>query len=193
MSVIDNKFIRHNQKLHDPRERCHGTVAAGQCPYNKVENSDYCPMHGGNKGQIAHNEEVTRNYRLMRWQRRVEEFADNDQVKSLREEIGILRMMLEEMLIKCTDTTELLLYSHRISDLAMKIEKLVVSCDKLENRMGLLLSKRAVLQLAGTYVNIINTYISDPDVIEQISEQMMVATMAIDNPLSSKEETALLK
>ena len=180
---MDNKFKRWNISEQHPKERCEATVTNGQCPYTKAEGTNYCPMHGSNSGRIAKQQETIRNYRLARWQQRIDEFADNDQIKSLREEIGILRMMMEEMLIKCTDTTELMLYSHRISDLAMKIERLVVSCDKLENRMGLLLSKRAVLQLAGTYVNIINTYVTDPDVIEQISHEMLEATRIIDNPI----------
>lgn len=178
--MIDNKFKKWNSKTDHPKDRCEATVTQGQCPYTKAEGTNYCPMHGSNSGRIARQQETIRNYRLARWQQRINDFADNDQIKSLREEIGILRMMMEEMLIKCTDTTELMLYSHRISDLAMKIERLVVSCDKLENRMGMLLSKRAVLQLAGTYVNIINTYVSDPDVIEQISNEMLEATRVID-------------
>jgi hypothetical protein len=181
--MVDNKFTRWNDKIHHPRERCEGVCKSGPCPYIKAEGTNFCPMHGSNSGRIARNEETQRNYRLNRWQQRVEDFADNDQIKSLREEIGILRMMMEEMLIKCTDTTELMLYSHRISDLAMKIEKLVISCDKIENRMGLLLSKRAILQLAGTYVNIINTHVADPDIIETISEEMLEATKLIENPV----------
>lgn len=180
MPTIDNKFVRHDIKIHEPIERCEGTVKTGQCPYNKYNGSNYCAMHGYNNNETLRKQEITRNYRLQRWKQRINDFADNDQVKSLREEVGILRMMMEEMLNKCTDTTELLLYSHRISDLAMKIEKLVISCDKLENRMGLLLSKRAVLQLAGTYVNIINTHVEDPEVIEQISEKMLIATQQLE-------------
>ena len=188
MPVTDNKFVRHNYLIHKLDERCEATVKSGQCPYCKAEGTSYCPMHGSNSGRNAHTAEVIRNYRLQRWKSRIDEFADNDQIKSLREEVGILRMMMEEMLNKCTDTTELLLYSHRIADLAMKIERLVISCDKLENRMGMLLSKSAVLQLAGTYVSIINTYVKDIDVIEQISVEMLEATKAIDSPMVSETE-----
>jgi hypothetical protein len=182
---MDNKFLRWNVNEHEPAIRCIATVKSGQCPYVKDNNTDYCPMHGANKGVIKANGEVRRNYQLRRWKNRVDSFADNDQIKSLREEIGILRMVMEELLNKCEDSTDLLMTSHRIADVAMKIEKLVVSCDKLENRMGLLLSKRAVVQLAGEYVQIINNYVSDPDTIERISEEMICATERIDNLGSS--------
>jgi hypothetical protein len=177
---MDNKFTRYNDKLHHPNERCISTVKAGQCPYCKVEGTDNCPMHASNKNVIAHNEEVKRNYQLGRWKQRINGFADNDQIKSLREEIGILRMVMEEIINKCEDSTDLLMASHRISDVAMKIEKLVVSCDKLESRMGQLLSKRAIIQLAGEYVQIINNFVSDPETIEQISEGMLNVTQKLD-------------
>lgn len=177
---MDNKFTRWRDKNNHPNERCIATVKTGQCPYCKIDHTDYCPMHGSNKGSIAQNEETKRNYQLRRWKNRVNDFADNDQIKSLREEVGILRMVMEEILNKCEDSTDLLMASHRISDTAMKIEKLVVSCDKLENRMGQLLSKRAVVQLAGEYVQIINNYVTDPDTIEHISEEMIDATKRID-------------
>jgi hypothetical protein len=66
----------------------------------------------------------------------------------------------------------------------MKIEKLVTSCDRMENRMGLLLSKDSVLQLASTYVQIINNYVADPALIEQISDEMVAATEQIEGPTS---------
>ena len=181
MTVLENKFTRWDVDKHHPNSRCIITVKHGQCPYLKSGEGNYCEQHGANKGRLTKSNEIQRNYRLQRWQQRISDFADNDQIKSLREEVGILRMMMEEMLNKCESTTDLLLYSSRIADVAMKIEKLVVSCDKLENRMGMLLSKRAVLQLAGEYVQIINMHITDPEVMEQIGEKMLEATQRIDN------------
>jgi hypothetical protein len=70
-----------------------------------------------------------------------------------------------------------------MADLVMKIEKLVVSCDKLENRMGLLLNKDSVLQLANTYVQIINNHIEDPDIIERVSLAIADATERIEDPI----------
>jgi hypothetical protein len=182
--AIDNKFTRWDDTIHHPNERCDATVAngpcSGQCPYIKVENTNRCPMHGYNSPMQVQQDEVKRTYRLRHWQRRMEEFADDNQIKSLREEIGILRIVMEEILHKCEDSTDLLMMSNRISNIAMQIEKLVVSCDKLEGRMGMLLSKRAVIQLAAQFVEIINTYVDDPEIIEGISENMLKATREIE-------------
>jgi len=180
--TTESKFIKWNGAKHPVSDRCIATLKNGQCINCKVSGSDFCVSHGANSQLGTTNSEVVRNYRLQRWKQRVGEMADSNSLKSLREEVGILRVILEEMMNKCKDSMDLLLYSQRMADLVMKIEKLVSSCDKLENRMGLLLGKDSVLQLAATYVQIINNYVTDPDVIENISQEMLAATEQIDSP-----------
>lgn len=181
----ENKFVKWNVKLHHPSERCETTVANSQCPNCKSNGTSHCVLHGGHSSLQVKNAKAVRNYRLTKWKSRIGKYANSDAVKSLREEVGILRMMLEEMLSSCEDATDLLLYSQRMSDLVMKIEKLVTSCDRLENRMGLLLSKDSVLQLAATYVQIINTHVSDPEIIESIGREIVDATEQIEDPLEA--------
>ena len=191
MPQVENTgFVRWDDSVHHPRERCEGTSqSTGQCPFLKVNGSNYCPRHGGNVALQTQEKEKLRNYRLTKWKSRVGEFADSDGSKSLREEMGILRMILEEMLNRCTDTADLLLYSHRAADLVMRIEKLVVSCDKMEGKMGLLLSKESVLQLATEFVEIINKHVTDMDVIDVISMEMMQATVRTQNPVPNAPAT----
>ena len=161
------------EKVSDPADprRCQTVTAYGQCLMIAVEGQQYCHVHARALNHAVEKEAV-KNYRLQRWQQRVSEFAENDQVKSLREEIGITRMLLEEMFGFCTNSTELLLYSGRIADLVMKIEKLVVSCHRLEERTGLLLDKQAVVHLASSIVAIIGHEISDADVLERIAGEI---------------------
>lgn len=181
--LSNNKFVKYDRTKHHPKERCEGNISTGQCINCKVQGSDFCVNHGANKQLESKNGDSVRNYRLQRWKTRVGEMADSEGIKSLREEVGILRVILEEMMNTCEDSTDLLLYSQRMADLVMKIEKLVSSCDRLENRMGLLLGKDSILQLAATYVNIINTYVVDPEVIEKISLEMIAATKQIESPI----------
>ena len=188
--MAENKFVRWDVKIHHPSERCEGTSqATGQCPFNKVEGSKYCMRHGGAMVAVNKKKEDSRNYNLGKWQARVGELADHDGIRSLREDIGILRIVMETMLNQCKDGTDLLLYSSRISDLVMKIEKLVTSCDKLEGKMGLLISKESVLQLASVFVQIIADHVDDPEVIDVISMKMMQATMDVQNPVPNAPGT----
>ena len=183
MPQIEHKFERWNSKVHHPNQRCHGSALKyGQCPFLKEEGSDYCIRHGGHHAAKNKKEQALRNYRLTKWKARVGELAESDGIKSLREEVGILRVIMEEMLNKCEDANDLLLYSTRMADLVMKIEKVVVSCDKMEGKMGMLLHRDSVLQLAGEFVTIISEHIDDMSVIDEISMKMVQATMRVQEP-----------
>jgi len=168
---IEHKLTRC--EATDPH-RCQATGQHGQCPYLAIPDFSFCQRHVG-VSVAADAKRRSNQYRLQIWQKRLDEFAESDNVKSLRDEIGILRILMEEILNKCTDSNQLLIYSSKISDLAIKIEKLVTSCHRLEARMGMLLDKSAALSLAGQIVDIIGQHVSDPDTIDSISSGIISA------------------
>jgi hypothetical protein len=157
---------------YDP-DRCQGVDSDGQCHHKRAAPSNYCPRHGGNRGIAAAEKEKIRNYQLGKWRNRVNAFADNPEVKSLREEIGILRMMLETTLNKCQDDSDLIIYAGKIQELVRDIERVVNSCHKLEERTGVLLDKPTILTLADTFVRIIGEHVMDPDALEIIGTKLI--------------------
>lgn len=162
----------------DPRRCQHIIPTAGQCMLIAVEGSPYCPAHGGNKAFEANKKKELRNYRLGKFHQRVQELGSSDAIIDLRDEIGILRMLIEEKINRCKDKGDLLLISGPLSDLMMKVEKIVTSCNRLESRLGNLLDRTKVLQFAQMIVQIISTHIQDETILETISEE-------IDEALSS--------
>ena len=164
--MIEKKL--HHCEEDDPN-RCQAVGKSGQCPYLSVEDEKYCQRHGGNRNAMLKEKKRANQYRLQIWQQRLEEFSQSDEVKSLRDEIGILRLLMETILNRCEDHSTLMLQSSRISDLAVKIEKLVTSCNRLETNMGMLLDKSAALNLAGQIVEIIGHHVEDANTIEAIS------------------------
>jgi hypothetical protein len=166
---IENKY---EVVAIDSPDRCQAVTGKGQCLYKAMTGSNYCPMHGGNKAQDSLKAASLKNYRLSKWQGRVAEFADNGAVKSLREEVGILRMVLEEMVSRCGDPVDLVLNSAKISDMVTKVEKLVVSCHRLESSLGMLLDKQAAMQLSGEIVDIITRHIKDDSAIASIANEI---------------------
>lgn len=162
-----------------------GGTSGSQCPFMQCEGSNYCPMHGGNKNTQAAQKERIRRYRLGQWEAKVSQFAEEEGIKSLRDEIGILRMTLESIVVRCTDETELLIAAPRIGDMILKIEKLVSSCHRLETSTGMLLDKGAALNLAGTIVNIIGQYITDPATIDIIANE--IALNILGEPKNNKD------
>lgn len=168
--MIENQFVRCEP---DDPNRCQSTGQHGQCTYKAEEGKQYCPRHLACT-RTAERKNKVRQYNLTKWQNRVEQFADHESVKSLRDEIGIVRMMLENVLNQCKDEHDLMLQSNIISNLASQIEKLVSSCHKLEESTGLLLDKNAALALGEKIVNVISIHVQDADSIEKIANDIIL-------------------
>lgn len=162
-------------------DRCQGIKhGQGQCTNLSTEYSLFCLCHGGNKADEAVTKKRIGNYRLTKWQARLEEKAEQSEIKSLRDEIGILRVIMEEVLNKCQSDMELILQSGKIADLAMKIEKLVASCHKLEGSMGKLMDKAAILQFAAEIVEVIGRELEGDELkISAIGEQIFAAVSRV--------------
>jgi hypothetical protein len=152
----------------------------GQCMNQAMRDgeswSKNCSIHGGVSELNKRSESSKNMYRLAKYGTRISELANHTQVKGLRDEIGILRMILEERLNKCKDDDELMLSSNVISDLVVKIEKLVTSCHKLEASMGQLLDKQQIIQFAECIINIIGNEIQDPDALARLAGAIERAT-----------------
>ncbi len=155
----------------DNPNRCQaqGGNKEGQCIWLAVEGEKYCSMHGGTKQSARKEKKKIHDYRLQLWQTRLDEFAESDNVKNLRGEIGVLRLLIENILNQCNDSHELMLYSGKIGDLVAKTEKLAQTCDKFETKVGMLLDKSAALILASRVVEVIANEITDPEAIDRIS------------------------
>jgi len=140
------------------------------CVFKSVEGTERCPKHGGANIALSNEKQSIRTYRLSKFQARLEEFANDPNVKSLREEIGILRILMEEKFNSIATDLDLIAQAGGISDLCMKIEKLVSSCQRIEKSMGQYLDKNQVTQLGTETVQVIAENIKDPDVIEAITD-----------------------
>lgn len=178
-------------KVEDPNDpsRCKAIISREQCPFIAISGSDYCEMHGNTAIQAKSEEALQiRNYRVAKWQATIGHFADNPQVKSLREEVGILRMLMEETLTKCNDASDLFMMSTKISDLSDRISRTVALCHKLEQSTGQTLDKTAALNFAAQIVEIIGRYVTMPDVIDKITSDMLEALKSITGAVRGVEE-----
>ncbi|KKN32356.1 hypothetical protein LCGC14_0814620 [marine sediment metagenome] len=160
--------------------RCQSTNVKGQCLNLgiKLPNETYakhCIAHGGARIRQAVEKESLRNYQLTiaKWRIKLNDKADAAGVKSLRDEIAILRICLEERLNRCETEMDLILQSQAISYMVMNIERVVSSCHKLEGSMGHLLDKQAVLQFAQVVIGIITKVLSDEDQINLIADEIL--------------------
>lgn len=167
---------------NDPR-RCQCVTGQGQCTNKAIDGSSYCGAHGGNNAAKVLTQKNLSGYRLAKYQNRLAEFADSDKLKSLRDEIGILRILIEERFnYACKTDTDLLLQSGPLADLIMKVEKLVSSCDRIESKLGLMMDKTQVMQLATEVVEIISQFVTDEATLTEIAEKIATTIDRLAQP-----------
>ena len=165
--------------LADP-ERCKGAAPDGQC-LNRIEGeSDYCRVHGGRdntKDQLKRQYLLTEaNYRT-----RLAQLAEHDEIKSLREEVALARMLIETRVNACRTDAELLASTGPINTQLLTLERLVRSCNQIEQNLGSLLSKTTVLKLGQLLCRIVVEELEDIDGYEAIVDRIthrLIATIS---------------
>ena len=83
-------------------------------------------------------------------------------------------MLLESKLNQCRSDMDLMLHAPAISDLVQKIERVVISCNKLEKAMGHHLNKADILQFAGEVVNVVIENVKDKDEIKLVADGILM-------------------
>lgn len=168
----------------DDPNRCQSVIKHGQCHYLAVPGSEYCMRHGGGKVEAREQRENLSNYRLLKWKTRLDEMRNSTNIKSLRDEIGITRIIIEETINKCKDSHELLLHSSQLNQLIITMEKLVKSCQILEEKNAYLLDKDQLFVIIDCITQIISEHVTDPDVMNEIGTKIYATITA-----SASEQT----
>jgi hypothetical protein len=169
----------------DDPHRCQATGGQGQCPFKGMigidgKRTSYCPRHTSGKAEPRVNassgKDLLRNYRFsMKFQPRIDELANNEKIKSLREEIALVRMVMETIVNRCKDEYDLCLEADRIQKLAEQLNKLVQSCHKIEESTGQLLDKTVVINIGSMMVGILEKYVPDKSILDVVGAEIYEA------------------
>lgn len=156
----------------DDPDRCQASHAQMQCPYLAQEGKLYCARHiAGDRGR---QKEEIHNYFLTKFKARLESKIASPRIKTLTEEIGILRMTLEEVLNNCSNEFELVLYSNKITEIVSAIRMTLESSMKIEEKANLTLDKAQVTIVASRIIGIISSRVLEQD-IKQVAEEIIKA------------------
>jgi len=130
----------------DPR-RCKGNARDGQCSNYAESGSEYCAACGGVDQSLQRER---RQYLLTKaeYRQRLAALSDHEKVKSLRDEIAITRMLIEERLNSIEGKNDMLASCAPLNQLLLTVERLVKSAHVLEQNLGLLMSKETAIRLA---------------------------------------------
>jgi len=139
--------------LADPR-RCKAGTHAGQCQCVAPEESDFCVFHQGVERAPGRN---LRQYLLLKAadQTRLAQFAEHEEVKSLRDEIALTRMLIERRWNLAQTDAELVASCGSLNQLLITVERLVKSAHTIEQSLGALLARQSVLRLGQQICQII--------------------------------------
>lgn len=158
----------------DSPHRCKSGNRTGQCILRKVVGSDYCPIHGGLHAERERAAEAKRTMlKLKFYGDRIDEMrADPTGLRSLSDEIVILKSLLEVIHNRCKNEEEFAMRSGPIGDLAVKIEKLVTSAAKLSRELGETLSKQQAEVFVKEVMDIILARVEDVAILEAIANDI---------------------
>lgn len=167
--MSERKVVKVDRE-DDPR-RCLAVSGNRQCNNLAEEGFDYCNYH--NSGQrLKLKKDQERQYLLTNWRKEVDHFANHAQVKNLREEIGILRLLMQTVLNRCKDEDDLMIYTPRIMELTQRVERVVDTCHKMEEKTQFLVDKNQIVHLAEQILLIISEFVLDSNVLSLIADRI---------------------
>ena len=176
----------------DPR-RCQGINKNGQCAQLALDGEDFCRRHG-RKSSADIEKARLRHYLLSNpvLQERMERQNGIEEVRSLREEIHLARVMVETRLdlIEEGNKGEMLAAFGPVNTYLQTIEKLTASAYKMEIQIGNLLTKASVFTLGQDIVIILAEELKDVDdyeaIIDRISGRLVIAIANTQNEEKTK-------
>lgn len=190
--MITNKFTR---VAEDDPNRCQAVHPGMQCPFRATgdfvdgqwQGSKYCPRHGGTSQLTAAKREEKRMYLSAKWQEKIGRQVDHPKIKSLAEEVGIIRMTIEAKLESCKDDKDLLMSSHSLVSLVSTVKDLVKIWQHVEERTGQVLDRSTMNVFVSDLLEILMRYIDDPEILQMIGEDIEESLNKLMSPLNAQQ------
>lgn len=172
--------------LADPN-RCKAASQDGQCKNKAEPGTSYCICHGG---RDLTEQKDTRGYLLAKAQdrTRLAEVSEGlNPVKQLRDSISLLTMMIERRWNSVKDDNDLLQACGPLNQMLQNMERLVSSCHKIEQDLGQLLAKHAILSLGKRMVAVMMDELEGIDdyeaTIDRITARLVDTVSDADNTI----------
>ena len=176
--------MRKATDLSNP-DRCQGSAADGQCRNLAEYGSKFCRAHGGKDLKPA---EDRRGFLLAKASERIrlaELSGDMEPVKELRDIIALQHILIERRYNMVKDNNDLLAACGPLNQMIATMEKLINSAHKIEQNLGELLARNAVLGLAKTMCQIVIDELEGIDdyevIIDRITQRLVDTVRQADN------------
>lgn len=161
--------------------RCQFITPSGQCCKEATEGNTRCETHGGRPKDALRSYLITCKYLGDSPNRHIAA----QELKSLREEIALTRAMVETRLNMVQSEAEFIASMPVFQGFMNTINALVTSCHTMEVKLGVLLSKAALLTLAQKMVETISANLEGipgrDEIVEKIANQIVELVLAQEN------------
>ena len=149
--------------------------------HSKNGESPYCARHGGNVIDINAKKKESRAYYKTKWAAKIDEKRNIPNHKSLAEELGILRVLLDEKLNQCADEYELNMEANSISALVMVIERLVSSIHSMDLKAAI--TEDNIKSIIDVISVVLFDNIKDKKLLKTINEEIANGIKKLENNL----------
>ena len=180
------QITREYAESEDADDRCQGHVTSGQCPMKALPGDQYCRTHGGRDRETP---ALARKYMLIDRDAasRVAMLSKPDEIYSLRDEIGMCRMMLERRLNMIENDAEMLAAAPMVNQQLLTLERLIKTSSQVEIQLGQMMAKDSVLLLASKMMDVVSKAISHLPDHQEIVDRIVEGTYTIFDNTSVEE------
>lgn len=155
----------------DHPEACQSNTGNGPCCYKREPNSLFCAIHGGGASSAAGERRELQNYKLNSvFADRASQLSNSPRIKSLTDEIALVRTALETVFNSIKSENEMVLYVDRIEKLSTTVSKLITTLQNIQEKNKELLGREVVMSIFDQILEKIVQRVGDPDVIKCLAD-----------------------
>lgn len=181
-------------RVTDPADpnRCKGATREGQCWNEALAGSDYCHGCGRRWDNQTAADEQKRQYHLTeaRYRTRLAQLSEHNDVKSLRDEIALARVLIEKRMNLVKSDADLINACGQLNAMLLTVERLVKSAHSIEQSLGVLLARDTVLRLGQSICEILADELKGlPDheeLIDRVTDRLMATISNTNTSLATQ-------
>lgn len=166
--------------------RCQAGTKIGQCNRDALPGSHFCYRHDH---RAEDNERKMYQLTIARDRQTFDRMANSEELLSLRNEIALQRMLIEERVNESGQSAiERLSAFNSITAATAALEKLIKTAHAMEQKLGNTISKSTLIQLAADMMKIVTDELQGIEGYEEIVDS--ISQRLIDMVQSAKDEDA---
>lgn len=156
----------------DDPSRCQASAGSNQCNAVALEGEKFCAQHSGSR--VTKTPAKLRQYHLLNTYLKdsYEKFSENENIKTLRDEVSLARALLERRLNLITCDADVLANSGAVNQQFLVLQKLVTSMHTLDKSLNNLVSREDLIACANALYSVVAEELEGIEDYELITDRI---------------------